>query len=198
MHVRPRRTARPFVGGDYFRGISVHSAYISHPQFATDTVRYVRAFLLLQNDLLLFDYNEPADQNCDCYSFRAHEILLRASIEVEANCKAILVENGYKKIGKKARDLTVDDYKKIEFSHRLSGFQVKIPNWHGNLNTRMPFASSAAAQAVSPQWYRASHDSPHSQMAPNICAKRGWAASIWANRSMSGSRRKSVMFGMSS
>ena len=40
--------------------------------------------------------------------------------------------------------------------------------------------------------------SPHSQMAPNICAKRGWAASIWANRSMSGSRRKSVMFGMSS
>jgi hypothetical protein len=42
------------------------------------------------------------------------------------------------------------------------------------------------------------HDSPHSQMAPNICAKRGWAASIWANRSMSGSRRKSVMFGMSS
>jgi dihydrolipoamide dehydrogenase len=42
------------------------------------------------------------------------------------------------------------------------------------------------------------HDSPHSQMAPNICAKRGWAASIWANRLMSGCRRKSVMFGMSS
>ena len=41
-------------------------------------------------------------------------------------------------------------------------------------------------------------DSPHSQMAPNICAKRGWAASIWANRLMSGSRRKSVMFGMGS
>ena len=42
------------------------------------------------------------------------------------------------------------------------------------------------------------HHSPHSQMAPNICAKRGWAASIWANRLMSGNRRKSVMFGMSS
>ena len=25
------------------------------------------------------------------------------------------------------------------------------------------------------------------EMAPNICTKRGWAASIWANRSMSGS-----------
>ena len=46
--------------------------------------------------------------------------------------------------------------------------------------------------------YRVLLDFPHSQMAPNICAKRGWAASIWANRSMSGSRRKSVMFGMSS
>jgi hypothetical protein len=43
-----------------------------------------------------------------------------------------------------------------------------------------------------------SHDSPHSQMAPNMCANRGWAASIWVNRLMSGSRRKSVMFGMSS
>ena len=39
---------------------------------------------------------------------------------------------------------------------------------------------------------------PHSQMAPNMCANRGWAASIWVNRLMSGSRRKSVMFGMSS
>ncbi len=42
------------------------------------------------------------------------------------------------------------------------------------------------------------HDSPHSQTAPNICAKRGWAASIWANSLIKGSRRKSVMFGMSS
>src|ERR1700733_15224852 len=29
-----------------------------------------------------------------------------------------------------------------------------------------------------------SHDSPHSQMAPNMCATRGWAASIWVNRLM--------------
>ena len=32
----------------------------------------------------------------------------------------------------------------------------------------------------------------------DMCANRGWAASIWVNRLMSGSRRKSVMFGMSS
>ena len=46
--------------------------------------------------------------------------------------------------------------------------------------------------------YTLRDDSPHSQMAPNICAKRGCAASIWANRLIRGSRRKSVMFGMSS
>ena len=40
------------------------------------------------------------------------------------------------------------------------------------------------------------HDSPHSQMAPNMCANRGWAASIRGRTApMSGSRRKSVMFG---
>ena len=48
------------------------------------------------------------------------------------------------------------------------------------------------------KWGEYPHDSPHSQMAPNMCANRGWAASIWVNRLMSGSRRKSVMFGMSS
>jgi hypothetical protein len=41
-------------------------------------------------------------------------------------------------------------------------------------------------------------NSPHSQTAPNICAKRGWAASIWANCRISGSSRKSDMLGMSS
>ena len=48
------------------------------------------------------------------------------------------------------------------------------------------------------EWFEPSLTSPHSQMAPNMCANRGWAASIWVNRLMSGSRRKSVMFGMSS
>jgi hypothetical protein len=34
------------------------------------------------------DYVEPADQNLNTYSFRIHELLMRACIEVEANCKA--------------------------------------------------------------------------------------------------------------
>ena len=38
----------------------------------------------------------------------------------------------------------------------------------------------------------------HSQMAPNIRAKRGWAASIWANFSIKGSSRISGMVGMRS
>jgi hypothetical protein len=35
-----------------------------HPKFAVDPHHYVRAFLVLQKDLLeLFDYIEPADKN---------------------------------------------------------------------------------------------------------------------------------------
>ena len=63
--------------------------------------------------------------------------------------------------------------------------------------TRERFSTTTWKRMLSEESGEA-RDSPHSQMAPNICAKRGWAVSIWANRSMSGSRRKSVMFGMSS
>jgi hypothetical protein len=161
-----RRTARQLVGGDYFRGSTSNSVYINHPMFAKEPVRYIRAFLLLQNDLLrLFEYIEPADQNSVCYSFRVHELLLRASIEVEANCKAILAENGYKKSGKRASEWTMDDYKKIEASHRLSAFQVRVPNWHGNNSIRVPFASWRGTPSESPPWYRAYNATKHDRQA---------------------------------
>jgi hypothetical protein len=54
-------------------------------------------------------YVEPADKNLECYSYRIHALLLRACIELEANCKAILKENGYSKGG----NWKIDDYKKI-------------------------------------------------------------------------------------
>ncbi len=93
-----RRTVRPFVGGDYATGGTW--AYVMHPKFAVDPQHYVRAFLIIQKDLLeLFDYIEPADKNLASYSFRVHELLLRVCVEVEANCKAVLKENGYAKLG---------------------------------------------------------------------------------------------------
>ena len=75
--------------------------------------QYIRAFLLIQKDLLeLFDYVEPADQNLDCYSYRIHELHMRACIEVEAHCKAILSENNYVNPDKSSEWWNVKDYRK--------------------------------------------------------------------------------------
>src|SRR6266478_9389592 len=114
-----RRTARAFLNGCYFGG---RLGYIRHPKFAENAEMYIRGFLLLQKDMVnLFEYIEPVDQNLRCYSFRVYELLLRACVEVEANCKAILRENGYTKSGY----MNMRDYKKIDSSHRLSSYEVK-------------------------------------------------------------------------
>src|SRR5262249_29204257 len=124
-----KRTARPEVGGNYlFQG-----HYIKDHRYASAPEHYVRAFQILQKDLLeLLDYVEPADDNKACYSYRIHELHTRACIEVEANCKAIMAENGYRPSG----DWNMSDYKKLEPTHHLSSFQVRLPIWKGLENPR--------------------------------------------------------------
>jgi hypothetical protein len=97
----------------------------------------------------LFDYVEPSDANLPCYSYRIHELLLRTCVEVEANCKAILSDNGYTRSG----DWNLTDYRKIEASHRLSCYLVKFPFWHGPSLTRTPFAAWASGGSL--PWYNA-------------------------------------------
>jgi hypothetical protein len=117
---------------------------------------YIRAFLLLQKDLdRLFDFIEPADNNVKTYSYRTHELLLRSCVEVEANCKAILGENGYHRAG----DWNVGDYKKIELSHRLSSYRVKLPVWRGTDAVRRPFAAWSTGGAL--DWYTAYNVTKH-------------------------------------
>jgi hypothetical protein len=120
-----RRTVRQFTDGSYAEG--GRAGYIRHPRFALDPEHYVRAFFVIQKDLLeLFDYIEPADANRQCYSYRIHELFIRACIEVEANFKAILSENGYTRGG----DWNMrDDYRKCEASHFMSAYQIKLPVW---------------------------------------------------------------------
>jgi hypothetical protein len=149
-----RRTCRQFVDGSYTEG--GRWAYMIHPKFAQSPGHYVRAFLLLLKDLQeLFDYIEPADKNLSCYSYRIHSLLLRACVEVEANCKAILKENGYTK----SRDMSMDDYKKINTTHRLSSYQAKVPYWSGTKDIRTPFAAWATGGAL--PWYKAYNTTKH-------------------------------------
>ena len=127
-----------------------------HPKFAQSPEHYVRAFLLLLKDLQeLFDYVEPADKNLACYSFRIHALLLRTCVEVEANCKAILRENGYSKTG----DWNMGDYKKIEKTHFLSPYEVKVPNWTGTSSSRSPFSAWASGGML--PWYQAYNTTKH-------------------------------------
>ena len=149
-----RRTCRQFVDGSYTEG--GRWEYMVHPKFAQAPGHYIRAFLLLLKDLQeLFDYIEPADGNLPCYSYRIHALLLRACVEVEANCKAILKENGYTKAG----DMNMGDYKKINITHRLSSYQMKVPYWSGTRDTRSPFLAWATGGPL--PWYEAYNTTKH-------------------------------------
>lgn len=158
-----RRTCRQFSDGDYSEG--GRWGYIIHPKFAESPSHYVRGFMLLLKDLQeLFDYIEPADSNLSCYSYRIHALLLRACVEVEANCKAILKENEYIKRDKKGQDvdMNMSDYKKINVTHRLSSYQVHIPYWSGNKNMRKPFSAWSTGDAL--PWYSAYNTTKHDRL----------------------------------
>jgi hypothetical protein len=130
--------------------------YVMHPKYATAPEQYIRAFSIIQKDLLeLFDYVEPSDTNLPCYSYRVHELHMRISIEVEANCKAILSENGYVRDG----DRNMGDYKKLNPTHQLSAYEIRIPLWHGTKGTRTPFAAWATGGQL--PWYQAYNEAKH-------------------------------------
>ena len=149
-----RRTCRQLADGSY--NSKGNGRYVKHPRFAVAPEQYVRAFLIIQKDLLeLFDYVEPADANLICYSYRIHELHMRTCIEVEANCKAILTENGYSRSG----DWNMGDYKKIEKTHRLSAYQVKAPFWHGNQHTRVPYSAWPSGGTLN--WYDSYNAAKH-------------------------------------
>src|SRR6478735_4491606 len=145
-----RRTCRPRLDGRY------GGEYLRHPHFAQEPRHFVRAFLSLQADLMvLMDYIEPADANLRAYSHKTQQLLVRACVEVEANLTAILRENGYGS-GK----LTMNDYRLVEHSHRLSGYRIRIPMWRGTASVRQPFARWAeVGQHLT--WYRAYNKSKH-------------------------------------
>lgn len=125
--VRKMKGSRPSTYGP--------TPYILDPRYAANARHYVRAYLLIQKDLeTLFEYVEPSDIASNTYSYRVHELLMRTCIEVEANLRAILSENGY--VAKKTPDgkkfiLNMSVYRKVDKSHRLSDYEVLLPIWKG-------------------------------------------------------------------
>jgi hypothetical protein len=149
-----KRTCRQLTDGSYSH--NGHWQYLLHKDFVTDPQHYIRAFLILQKDLIhLFEYLEPCDQNLPAISFRIHELLMRACIEIEANFTAILKENIFSKKG----NLTIKDYQIIDHSHRLSAYEAALPLWLGNRRTRHPFAAWQSGGTLT--WYQAYNKSKH-------------------------------------
>lgn len=149
-----RRTCRQFSDGAYSN--TGRTGYVCHPKFASSPEHYIRAFLLIQKDLIeLFDYIEPSFKNLDCYSYRVHEILMRVCIEVEANCKAILAENAYRRLG----DWNMRDYKKLNATHHLASYQISFPLWHGDLSVRRPFSEWQSGTTLA--WHDAYNATKH-------------------------------------
>lgn len=147
--VKPyKRTVRQLKDGSYKN--SGNSGYIKHPDYANSPEKYIRSFLLIQSDIQkLFEYVEPVDLNKKTYSYRIHELFVRVCIEVEANCKAILRENGYNI--KKERWWNMSDYCLIEKTHKLSQYEIKLPRWSGRYCCYKPFSKWAEAKQLG--WY---------------------------------------------
>lgn len=140
-------------------------AYIVDREYSKTPHHYVRAFILIQNDLQrLFEYVEPSDTNLKTYSYRIHELFMRACIEIEANFKAILTENFFNPKDKKGnfrseKSWTIQDYWIINKTHHLSAYKVFITTWEGESSIFNPFKNWDSQ--VNLFWYQAYNKSKH-------------------------------------
>lgn len=137
------------------------TAYIKDPDYANAASNYVRAYKLIQSDLQkLFEYVEPSAESLSTYSFRIHELLMRTCIEVEANLKAILVENTFTpEICRFGPIFNMGVYKKVNRSHRLSDYEVLLPEWNGERRIWKPFEAWGAGERL--EWYQSYNASKH-------------------------------------
>jgi hypothetical protein len=141
-------------------------AYIHDRDYAKNPEHYVRALILIQNDLRsIFEYLEPSDECRPAYSYRIHALFMRTCIEVEANFKAILEENTF--TPPTHRSLNMTDYRKVDATHHLSSYEMMLPIWNGTPPILKPFDPWRSARGLpnpgglSLPWYQAYNASKH-------------------------------------
>ncbi|MBB5644897.1 hypothetical protein [Pedobacter cryoconitis] len=147
-------------------------AYIVDHNYAQHPEHYIRAFSVIQQDILnLFESIEPSDINGITYSFRIHSLLMRTCIELEANFKAILKENTYNPVIKKGSNMgspradntwTINDFKLVNKTHHLDDYKVELPFWDGIGKDRRPFEAWKRNESLS--WYKAYNDCKHDRL----------------------------------
>lgn len=141
-------------------------AFIEDPEYARNPEHYVRALILIQNDLKsIFEFVEPAKESRTAFSYRIHALLMRTCIEIEANFKAILYENNFTRPS--SRNLNIRDYRKIDVTHHLSSYEAMLPFWNGASPTIKPFEpwlalrGQSASNSIPLPWYQAYNASKH-------------------------------------
>lgn len=135
--------------------------YLQDDDYAQKPYMFTRAFEELQKDLKeIFNYVEPSYHNRKAYSYKIQQLFIRVCIELEANFKAIFSENKY---SKPESIWTINDYWKIDASHRLNEYKVVFPTWEGGSKTFEPFAAWKKAPTLG--WYRAYQWTKHSRAA---------------------------------
>jgi len=142
--------------------------YIIDEKYAEAPEHYVRAFLLILEDLKkLFEYIEPSSESLTTFSFRIHELLMRTCIEIEANFKAILTENTYTPNTNSYGDdiYNISIYKLINKTHHLSSYQVTLPIWNGEIKIFEPFKNWSKDDTTQQRlnWWKAYNESKHNR-----------------------------------
>ncbi|MGL4488315.1 MAG: hypothetical protein ACRCU5_02595 [Rhizobiaceae bacterium] len=169
-----KRTVRPFRNGQYSPK-SGQMSFVRTSSFSSDPRPYIRGFLILQRDIRsLFEFIHPADVNLGTYSEHIGILLVRTCFEVETNLKAILKENGYLSTS----NWTMSDYRKVESSHRLSEYEVLLPEWSGAGNTIVPFQIWRTSGKL--DWYQAYNKYKHDRVANLHEATFGQLINAWS------------------
>ena len=167
-----KRTYRP-VNSNFPNAGYSSWAYITDHEYCKSGHSYVRAFILILEDLKrLFEYIEPCPESFNSFSYRIHELFMRTCIEIEANFKAILIENGFEpkkdKYNNPIFNITV--YKKVNKSHHLFEYEVGLPQWASSeLILFKPF-EAWSQDNLQLEWYKAYNKSKHDRQDNFKCA----------------------------
>ncbi len=144
--------------------------YTLDSRYCPERTSLCRAYKILEQDLeTLFEYIEPCDANNTTHSHRTFELMLRASTEFEANCKGILLANGYSPLRRNGTPMlsdswNINDYWMINNAIKLSDYKVVLKAWHPNPLQLEPFRDwhgTTSHQGLG--WYQAYNEAKHNR-----------------------------------
>lgn len=136
--------------------------YLSDDRFVPkeEITSLITATHLIIRDLYeIYNYIEPCENNLSTYSHRIYELLLRTATEFEANCKGILLANGY---NKRSEDLKSNDYFELASVAKLPDYIVEFDRWKSNYFFR-PFLDWNTTTYKQLSWYKGYNKVKHNR-----------------------------------